>query len=140
MQGVSVACDMLLFEAELIASGLTHNPQPQPPNPRPSTQTSGLSSNRWQTMWHKNIQTFVRFKFENTQIFVRFKFEWCCSDGDVPASQAERAAPLQRAPPCRANTAHTRQSRPYSGPVFQVKVLKTFQVVPSPLGSGEPNT
>jgi len=32
---------------------------------------------------------------------------------------------------CRANMAHTRQSRPDSGHCFQVKVLKTFQAVPS---------
>ena len=31
---------------------------------------------------------------------------------------------------------HTRQSRPDSGLSFFVKVLKTFQVVPSALGSG----
>ena len=41
---------------------------------------------------------------------------------------------------CRANTAHIRQSRQDSGLVFQVKVPKTFQVVPSSLGSGVPNT
>ena len=34
----------------------------------------------------------------------------------------------------RANMAHGRQSRPESGLCFQVKVLKTFQVVPSSLG------
>ena len=32
--------------------------------------------------------------------------------------------------------AHTRLSRPDSGLGFQVKVLKTFQMVPSSLGSG----
>jgi len=32
--------------------------------------------------------------------------------------------------------AHIRQSRPDSGLGFQVKVLKTFQVVPSSLESG----
>jgi len=37
---------------------------------------------------------------------------------------------------CRANMAHIRQSRPDSGCGFQVKVLKTFQVFPSSLGSG----
>ena len=37
---------------------------------------------------------------------------------------------------CRANTAHMRQSRPDSGHDFQSKVLETFQVVPSSLGSG----
>ena len=31
---------------------------------------------------------------------------------------------------------HIRQSRPNYGRVFQVKVLKTMQVVPSSLGSG----
>jgi len=35
----------------------------------------------------------------------------------------------------RANMAHTRQSRPDSGLDFQVKVLTTFRVVPSSLGS-----
>ena len=35
-----------------------------------------------------------------------------------------------------ANVAHTRQSRPDSGLDFQARVLKTFQVVPSSLGSG----
>jgi hypothetical protein len=33
-----------------------------------------------------------------------------------------------------ANLAHIRQSRPDSGLGFQVKVLQTFQVVPSSLG------
>ena len=33
--------------------------------------------------------------------------------------------------------AHIRQSRPDSGIGFHVKVLKTFQVVPFSLGSGE---
>ena len=37
---------------------------------------------------------------------------------------------------CRANIAHVRQSRPYSGPGSQAKVLKTFQGAPSSLGSG----
>ena len=37
---------------------------------------------------------------------------------------------------CRANMEHIRQSRPDSGLGFQVKVRKTFQVVPSSLGSG----
>ena len=37
---------------------------------------------------------------------------------------------------CRANTAHTRQSRPDYGLRFRVKVLKRFQVFPSPLSSG----
>ena len=30
---------------------------------------------------------------------------------------------------CRANSKHMRQSKPESGPGFQVKVLKTFEVV-----------
>ena len=34
--------------------------------------------------------------------------------------------------------AHVRQSRPESGLGFQVKVLTTFEVVPSPLGRGVP--
>jgi len=38
---------------------------------------------------------------------------------------------------CRAKTAHIRQSRPDPGLVFQVKVLETFQGVPSCLGSGK---
>jgi len=37
----------------------------------------------------------------------------------------------------RANVAHTRQPRPDSGRGFQVQVLKTFQVVPDSLGSGD---
>ena len=37
---------------------------------------------------------------------------------------------------CRATMAHVRQSRPDSGTGFQAKVLKTFQVAPSSLGSG----
>ena len=37
---------------------------------------------------------------------------------------------------CRANMAHTRQSRPDYGLAFQVEVLLTFQDVPSSLGSG----
>ena len=37
---------------------------------------------------------------------------------------------------CRANLAHVRQSAPDSGPGFRVKVLTTFEVVPSLLGSG----
>ena len=41
---------------------------------------------------------------------------------------------------CRANVAHTRQSGPDSGLSFKVKVLKTFQVVPSSLGSGIVNS
>jgi len=36
--------------------------------------------------------------------------------------------------------AHVRQSRPDSGLGFQAKVRKTFEVVPSSLGSGEPVT
>ena len=35
---------------------------------------------------------------------------------------------------CQANMAHMRQSRPDSGLGFQIKVLKTFSVVPSWLG------
>ena len=45
----------------------------------------------------------------------------------VPASQHSR---------CRANVAHTRQSRPDYGPGLKAKALKTFQVLPSSLGSG----
>jgi len=37
---------------------------------------------------------------------------------------------------CRANMAHIRQSRPGSGLGFQVRVLKSFQVGASSLGSG----
>ena len=37
---------------------------------------------------------------------------------------------------CRANVAHIKQSRPDSGLGVQVKVVKTFQVVPTSLGSG----
>ena len=37
---------------------------------------------------------------------------------------------------CRANLANIRESRPDYGLVLQVKVLKIFQVVPSPIGSG----
>jgi len=37
---------------------------------------------------------------------------------------------------CRANMAHTRQSRPDSGFGFQDKVLKLFSGVPPWLGSG----
>ena len=37
---------------------------------------------------------------------------------------------------CRANVARVRQSRPDSGLVFEVKVRKTFKVVPSWLGIG----
>ena len=37
---------------------------------------------------------------------------------------------------CRANTAHRRQSGPDSGLGVQEKVHKTFEVVPSSLGSG----
>ena len=37
---------------------------------------------------------------------------------------------------CRANMAHTRQSRPDSGRGFQVIVLETVQVLPFFLGSG----
>ena len=36
-----------------------------------------------------------------------------------------------------ANTAHVRQSRPDSGLGFQVKVLTTFYLVPTSLGSGD---
>ena len=39
---------------------------------------------------------------------------------------------------CRANMAHMRQSRPYSGLGFQVKLLKPFQVVPVLLRGGPP--
>jgi len=41
---------------------------------------------------------------------------------------------------CRANMARKRQSRPDFGLGFQVKVLKTFEVVPSSLGSGSPGS
>ena len=37
---------------------------------------------------------------------------------------------------CQANMAQIRQTRPDSGLGFQVKVLKTFEVVPPSLGSG----
>ena len=37
---------------------------------------------------------------------------------------------------CRANVAHTRQSGPYFCLGFQVKVLKTFHIVPSSLAAG----
>jgi len=37
---------------------------------------------------------------------------------------------------CRANMAHIRQPRPDSGLGFQVKVIRTFQIGPSLLGSG----
>jgi len=37
---------------------------------------------------------------------------------------------------CRANSAHTRQSVPDSGPGFRVKALKRFQGVPSSLSCG----
>jgi len=36
---------------------------------------------------------------------------------------------------CRANMAHMRQSRPDSGLGFQVKVLETFELASSSLGS-----
>jgi len=36
----------------------------------------------------------------------------------------------------RVNSAHITQSRPDSGPGFQVKALKTFYVVPSTIESG----
>jgi hypothetical protein len=35
---------------------------------------------------------------------------------------------------CRANMAHTRQSRPDSGLVFTLNAVTTFSVVPSSLG------
>jgi len=38
---------------------------------------------------------------------------------------------------CRANSAHTRQSRLDSGLGFQVKVLENFQVVPSAPGNSQ---
>ena len=38
---------------------------------------------------------------------------------------------------CRANMAHLRQSSPDYGLAFQLKVLETFQAVPSSLGSGK---
>ena len=44
--------------------------------------------------------------------------------------------PVQGHSRCRANKAHIRQSEPDCGIDFQVKVLKTFQVVPSPLARG----
>ena len=40
------------------------------------------------------------------------------------------------APRCRANMAHIRQSRPYSGLGCQVNILKTFQGDPSSRGRG----
>ena len=43
-----------------------------------------------------------------------------------------------KAPGCRKNMAYARQSRSNSGLGFQVKVLHTFQVVPSWLGGGHP--
>ena len=80
----------------------------------------------------------------------RFGFRQC---GPVPAVSVRVSVlglwadvvipPVPAAPPsrvrgmrCRTSMAHTRQSRPDSGLGFQVKVLKTFQVVPSSLGSG----
>ena len=45
-------------------------------------------------------------------------------------------APRRQHVRCRANVAHMSQSRPDSGLGFQVKVLQTFSVVHSPLGSG----
>ena len=38
-------------------------------------------------------------------------------------------------PPPQASVAHSRQPRPYSSLGFQVKFLRTFPGVPSPLGS-----
>ena len=48
-----------------------------------------------------------------------------------------RSAPPSATPPRPgANMAHTRKSRPDSGLGFQSKALKTFEGVPSSLGSG----
>ena len=41
---------------------------------------------------------------------------------------------------CPVNMEHIRQSRPDSGPGFQVNVLETYEVVPSSLGSGPEKT
>ena len=40
---------------------------------------------------------------------------------------------------CRANVAHTRQSRPDYGPGFKVKVIKRFEVFPFRSDSAEPH-
>ena len=68
--------------------------------------------------------------------------------GNRSRKERESATPEQSQSPtrprvrkkhrCRANVAHTRQSRPDSGLGFLVKVLRTCQVVPSSLGSGPP--
>ena len=50
-----------------------------------------------------------------------------------PAVFSTRQEGLNR---CRANMAHIRQSRPYSGLGFEVKFRKPFQLVPSLLASG----
>jgi len=52
----------------------------------------------------------------------------------ITNASALMGAALGGTTPCRANMAHIRQSRPDSGPGFQVTVLKTFRVVPSSLG------
>ena len=52
-------------------------------------------------------------------------------------SRASRGFCELRACRCRANMAHTRQSRPDYGLGFQVKVPKTFYVVPSSVAIGK---
>jgi hypothetical protein len=46
----------------------------------------------------------------------------------------------QRTGRCGVNTAHVRQSRPDAGRGFTVRILKTFYVVPSSLGSRSEST
>ena len=55
----------------------------------------------------------------------------------VPASSTSLLRSIEPKSRCRPNMAHIRQSRPDSGLGFQVKFVKTFQVVPFALGSGK---
>ena len=65
---------------------------------------------------------FTQLYFLVAQAFFLVNLD--CSSATSPAGR------------CRANMAHTRQSRPYSGLNFKVNVLKTVQAIPFSLGSG----
>jgi hypothetical protein len=51
-------------------------------------------------------------------------------------SSAAHAPVQRRGAPRRANVAHIRQAQPYFAFAFQTKVLQSFKIGPSSLGSG----
>ena len=76
-------------------------------------------------------QHFLKSIFVNTYFSQVNIYE---AEVNLRESQVTHCA--SHAPLCsRANSAHTRESRPDSGLCFHVKAVKTFQVVPSLLNS-----